>query len=65
VQIVRWGSGRVEYDDSNPLVENKDPALPGTGLLPWRNELRLLNVGELARLDNQSQHLAALAVSFS
>jgi hypothetical protein len=28
------GSGRVEYDDSNPVVENKDPALPGTGLLP-------------------------------
>jgi hypothetical protein len=34
VQIVRWGSGRIEYHDSNPLVEKKDPALPGAGLLP-------------------------------
>ena len=31
MHIVRSGSGRAEYDDSNRLVENKDPALPGTG----------------------------------
>ena len=39
------GSGRVEYDDSNPLVENKDPAPPlqlGEEVL-WIHSARLTN----------------------
>jgi hypothetical protein len=29
--IVRWGSGRVEYQDSNPLVEKQRPFATGNG----------------------------------